>query len=267
MGYNLEEYGQDEAETVEERVAQVTASFNEPLDSTEFDDQLEDVEQRLEVATLYRLFLKDRIFSESSVAADTVERRIRNFVKSELKVLLGLQIPADKPTQQQPPQFTEDEVSALRAVAAKISGKPALLTTPKPEAIKKAETTLKRVDIKPTQPVLRQKKNEPEQKVKSQPTQPPQKKRTKTHTFEATNANGEAMKEFVNEHGRLIREYFNKEGVKVLEKDITPQSKAPGAIPMPTGPALEAATMQQAMGHAAHLGNLGTGLANKLMKE
>lgn len=54
------------------------------------DTFLDDVENRLDVANLYKQLLKKKLFdNDNSPAAQKIEERVRGFIKEELKELLG----------------------------------------------------------------------------------------------------------------------------------------------------------------------------------
>ncbi len=130
------------------------------------DDQMSEVEKRLEMAQYYRLVLNDSIFNDppNPEIADRVENEIREFVRSRMSLLVG--VGEEKKEVQSPFSDAEvlalrtiaqpDVVSALKALAAKVLKKPQILdakplapTTEKPKVVR--EPTLKKIVRTPAQ--------------------------------------------------------------------------------------------------------------------
>lgn len=143
----------------------------------ELEEQMSEVETRLEVAQYYRLILNDSLFENppNPQVAQMVEQEIRGFIRERMGALMGVQAPPPKVQK----IFTDEEVKALRtlaqpdvkaalaALAAKLLKKPAILDpapipqeAPPPPA--KATPTLKKI----ARPVGRPRKN-PESVVQS----------------------------------------------------------------------------------------------------
>lgn len=92
------------------------------------DDELMDVDLRLATADHYRAIVKNKFFAdESTPAAQLVDREMRAFVKNRLEVLLGLRQEREEPVAHVS-EFSPEEVSALKALAAKVMGKPQLVS-------------------------------------------------------------------------------------------------------------------------------------------
>jgi hypothetical protein len=91
------------------------------------DDQMSDVEKRLEIASYYRLLLRENLFDNDSEAGATVLKEVRGFIKDRLQVLLGLK--AEKVAVVAPAQklFSDDQLQALKALANKVLKKPDLV--------------------------------------------------------------------------------------------------------------------------------------------
>lgn len=101
------------------------------------DDQMSEVEKRLEMAQYYRLVLNDTIFNDppNVEIADRVEGEIREFVRGRMSLLVG--VGEEKAEVLSP--FSDAEtlalrtiaqpevVAALKALAAKVLKKPAIL--------------------------------------------------------------------------------------------------------------------------------------------
>src|SRR4051812_31169286 len=99
----------DQAAAVVQEVEQTDAEVA-------LDHGLSEAEERLEVASHYRLLLNDHMFGEMTPAASKVEKEIRRFIINRLEVLLGMK-------QEQAPAkdvFTEPEINALKSVAARV---------------------------------------------------------------------------------------------------------------------------------------------------
>lgn len=237
---STEEYEQAAADAVAE-------AFTGSTD--DIDDQLEDVEQRLELASYYRVFLNDNPFNDDSPAATIVGDELKEFVKGRLRVLLGLRA---EPTQVKPVElpFNEDEVKALKMIAAKVTGKPALLESkpkPKEPSIRKVEAPKPAMIKKqaPAQPALRKAAGP---STKPQPGKKPVNRSSTPKTTVAPDGT-----EYIEKNGKKYRKVV-EQGVwntgEVEEKevlvDVTGQVRNPNALPMPTGKALEIVTMQKA---------------------
>jgi len=145
----------------------------------ELDDQMSEVEKRLEMAQYYRLVLQDTIFNDppNVEVADRVEGEIREFVRGRMALLVG--VGEEKKAETPSSPFSDAEilalrtisqpevVSALKALAAKVLKKPEILDAkPRsvaPEKPKPArEPTLKKIvrntpqGAQPAQPATRQ---------------------------------------------------------------------------------------------------------------
>ena len=96
------------------------------------DDELLDVDLRLNIADHYRAITRNKFFSEDTEAAQIVNDEVRAFIRERLEVLLGLRqenAPAQPQTKVDSP-FSNEEVSALKALAAKVLNKPQLVSAP-----------------------------------------------------------------------------------------------------------------------------------------
>lgn len=104
------------------------------------DPELADVDLRLETADYYREILKHEFFDTTSPnvspAAGVVDREIRVFIRERLEVLLGIRNP--RTPESVAGQFEEDEVQALKIVAAKLLQKPGLIQDVRPTVKKMA---------------------------------------------------------------------------------------------------------------------------------
>lgn len=230
-------------------------------DEEEIDKKLmQDVDSRLEIAGLYRQFLSGSLFDENSVAANVVQRRIRSFVKSELEELVGLgsKRPDSKRGSTPLDVFSENEVKALKALAAKvlkIDGKPSpegpqlrkIQTQPAPEPPKlvKASVTPPAAAVKPAPP--QEKPKAPAKKPSS--FQARRQAQPDELIEEAEDPETGARYKIERKNGRIIKKFFDKNGRPMLRagdrkpivQDLTPQVRPTSAIPMPGQRGIEAA--------------------------
>lgn len=236
-----------------EEVARTPARQFRPVEATpeqDLDNQMSEVEKRLEMAQYYRLVLNDTIFNDppNVEVADRVESEIREFVRERMALLVGV---GEEKKPQVASVFTDAEIQALRtiaqpevvgalkALAAKVLKKPAILeakpiappTPEKPKVIK--EPSLKKI-VRPGTP----KTETPAKATVSQPAPKPVRGKKQEKVY----------KTVVDEAGNEVK------------MDITPQAQPVGVKPFPT-PAGKAAiemnaaqvARQQAMVAVANL--------------
>lgn len=240
--FSDENFETDPAQEALDELDAPESTVEEMVEDDEEDEELEDlgedVERRLEVAGLYKTLLQGGLFQESTPSAKMVEKRIRSFVKAELKALIGLGEPMRLA---QAPDFSPDEIEALRAIAAKVLGKgplpPALRPRPIPAPVQVAPKTAPKPAPKPTS-------KKPQPKPTAKMTDKTPKKTQDKVLAQAQTENGEVVRE-VRKGGRLIRQYYDSKGTLVKENDITPQVKPKGGHPFPSTPQALAAVMEQ----------------------
>lgn len=211
------------------------------------DSYLDEVDTRLEVATYYRELLKAPLFQDSCKASLIVEKEIRDFTHTRLKVLFGISPRPDPITITKSP-FNELETSTLLDLA---SLKPIEITTLRmilAQVLKatggaaKAEPALKAAaapEVKPTPSIT--------------PRQVPQ----ATGRTQSTSP-GPGPAPAKRGPGRPPKE---KETITVLdpvtnqtkELIVKTQVKNDRGIPMPTGSALFAATMMAAQKSSSNM--------------
>lgn len=149
----------------DEFVQGVTESrYEESPDLIEEDEQLSEVERRLEIASFYRLLLNDRLFESENPAAHAVEKEIRTYIRARLEVLVGMRSEASVQTPSANP-FSAEETVILKSIAAKLQKKPSILESvakpkpPPPPAVRKVKDPEKEKPkpegIKQTKPVAR----------------------------------------------------------------------------------------------------------------
>src|SRR4051812_27327821 len=82
----------------------------------EEDPDFAEVEQRFATAQYYKLLLKESLFSDDSAPAQQVEGELRQFIRTRIKVLLGLEGPRVNVVERDP-VFSGDEIIALKELA------------------------------------------------------------------------------------------------------------------------------------------------------
>lgn len=277
MAYSFSESefeGVDDEDSLDAHASNVVESLEEDDDLD--DDQLEsDVESRLEAAVYLKTLLSGDLFvGDRSAAARIVTKRVRDFVRGELRQLLGLETQSRTSVEA---QFSTEEVAALKAIAGRVLHRPPVASEPQ---LRKPELVLT-----PSAPVLR-----PRQVSQQAPAAPPRKaepaptKTQKQRPKPATKAKSQRprvldQKETTDGHqitssrdasGRVKREYFDANGKKLSERDMTPQVRPQTAIPMPSAEHLGFLTEQQSAAtvnaQTQNLGVLGTQLVSSLLK-
>lgn len=240
--------------------------------------ELADVDLRLETADYYRAILKQDFFDAESQAAQIVDAEIRAFIRERLEILLGLRSPRAQDVQ----QFEEAEVQALKIVAAKVLGKPALAEQVKsaPPIVKKMATPSQaprplprpKPQAKKISPPLPAPSTKP--RVKPQPPAPPkasQKNQHRAPTEELKKAAemvgalapgqvGESQTyvkadgtqvtliegEVFEDAGRRYRVVMNDRGT-LYRRDITGQQVPTNRIPQPSAQQMSMLSQQHAM--------------------
>lgn len=191
------------------------------------DDQMSEVEKRLEMAQYYRMILNDTIFSDPSNVeiADRVEGEIREFVRGRMSLLVGVG-EAPKKTEVVSPFSPAEElalrtiaqpdvVAALKALAAKVLKKPEILDA-KPRVV---------APEKPKAPV-----REPSLKkivrTPAAPQQPTPGPRQQAPTAAPPSGKGRQQK-------RVLKKVQREDGSEGVV-DVTPPAQPVGVKPFPT---------------------------------
>jgi hypothetical protein len=145
-----EESGSSTEDGAQELVNSLYEEPAEEEDDAGTDDveaQMSAVAQRLLLAQYYQTLLNGSLFEgDTSPPALRVTKELRGFVRQRLAVLMGVKREpiGAAPAVVMKPQFTDDEVKALRAVAAKVNG---LGTVPQaPSKPPEAPPVLKKVE-------------------------------------------------------------------------------------------------------------------------
>jgi len=239
----------------------------------EIDTQLEDVEMRLEIAGLYKLFITGDLFVgiAQTDAVRKVEGRFRQWARHELKLLLGMDQP--KP---QNAAFSNEEVELLKQFAGKLAqraGMPAPVVNPNQPVIAPrveppkptfAPRTLP--GAKPA-PVVTPAKPVAAPKPVAKPTKT---RKAAPRVVERREMERGAIQTSVVD-GKIKREYINDKGEIVETRDITPQARPPGAIPMPNQQQMAMVTEQMAQqslnASGINSNSLSTALANVVLSQ
>lgn len=246
------------------------------------DEELFDVDLRLETADYYRAILNHDFFDVQSQAAEIVDREVRAFIRERLEVLLGLRAPKEQ--EAAPSPFSDDEVQALKTIAAKVLGKPSLIAAsapvvkkmptpvpaPKPQAkpILKPKPQARKVPAPPPAPSTKPKpKAKPpvlakaEAKDSGAEEKPAPKPKGESQTF--ISHEGEQVTltegEVINENGRRYVVARNDNGT-LYRKDITGQVVPASRLPAMSPQQLSIASQQMAERQLDSLDQL-TGLA------
>lgn len=191
-------------------------------DSRELEEEMSEAEARLEMAQYYRLILNETLFEDApnEEVATRVEEEIRGFVRERMKLLVGV----GQPKQEAKPQkiFTDAEVQALRtiaqpevvealkALAAKVLKKPAILDAkPLPVEKPKAEPSVLK------EPILKKVgQRRPRQSPEPQAPAP-------------RSGRGKRME-------KQTRTITTEDGKEIVQ-DVTPQARPVGPVqPIPT---------------------------------
>ncbi len=220
----------DVVEEVNRPTQQIMAQRQVVEAEPDFEEQMSEVEARLEMAQYYRLLLSEPLFDDPPTpeVAERVEDEIRGFVKSRMQVLVGV----GEPKKAEPVKiFSDAEVQALRtlaqpevqealkALAAKVLKKPTILEAkplPKQKAEQPApvlkEPILKKVGFK-RRPSMVAEVSDPQQPQQRR-NQPPVRRGQKQQ--------------------KRIETHVTDDGTEIV-RDLTPQARPVGTIhPLPT---------------------------------
>jgi hypothetical protein len=137
----------DETEVIEQDTQdqQLDDVLDELDEETQELENMTEVEVRLEEANYFKALLQNPLFSDTdSPIAERVEKRVRGFIQSELRILLGLETRKLIPIQAQS-NFTQEEEKVLKALAGKVLSKE--------KVEQKSEPTVNTATLQPVQQV------------------------------------------------------------------------------------------------------------------
>ena len=209
-------------------------------DVQEYQDFLTRADKRLDMAQYFRLLIDSPLFEEQNDTTRIVEKQVGIFIRGKLNELLGI----ERPRQEVVQQFTDEEADVLRAIIAKVTKTPSIVTPPTPSPVRRQEAR--------PQPTVRQVRAAPvKAAVAAKPTVPTAPAAKKTEKVkEEKKASSDIKKD---KAGRLKKAVVNEDG-NLVEIDVTPQVVPTNRVPMPTGSALSSATQQTAMGLVGAIG-------------
>ncbi len=104
----------------QDQYADSDSVIDEIDEEEDFLAEMSEVEVRLEEANCYKALLNNSLFNDASPIAKRVEVKIRDFIKSELKVLLGLQPQQQARQATVVNQFTSEQADALKEIATRL---------------------------------------------------------------------------------------------------------------------------------------------------
>lgn len=114
------------SEIIEETITEI---FEDNVDEEQQNEVLSEAEKRIEQANLYQALLKHDLFAPGSARPeiiDAVRKEFKGFILSRLELLLGIKQEAPKQiVQQVQSPFTDAEVQAIKAIAARLVEKSA----------------------------------------------------------------------------------------------------------------------------------------------
>jgi hypothetical protein len=116
------------------------------------EDSMSEVEFRLEKAQCYKMLINHQLLSGDTKASEEVEYEVQEFVRNQLGILMGMKRAPEKGLSSQEIgfivkenlPFSDDEVNALRAVAAKVLNKPSIIVAAPPKALEAPTPALPR---------------------------------------------------------------------------------------------------------------------------
>lgn len=196
--------------------------------------ELRAVEERLELAHYYSLLLKHSIFGDDdSEPALKVVSEVRGFIRQRLAVLVGLQVEQAKAVAVG--QFSEEEVAALKMVAAKVLKKPEIVKVPevKQLATPKIQPAAPALAPVAKRPVGRPKKIRLGRDVLAQsPASPAQKAEAKPAP--AKKKDEIAIGDIHEVNGRRYKRVEHPVSGEPFDMDVSGQVQSPLAVPQPT---------------------------------
>lgn len=264
----------------------------ETEEPTEPDTAFAEAEERLLTAQYYRVLLGNSFFDDTSATAHKVEKEIRAFVRGRMEVLLGIR--AENAAAPVGHPFSDEEVEALKHVAARVLDKPGIAKVPaakksQPEppssqqlppapkgpSLKKASVPASVKDNRggPKQSAPRKSKNP---NVKTATVQQFNKEGevvgTNTFEYEELPPNPETGAIRIKREGRILERRVHPQTGAELWQNITPQA-TPNAdsaikpVPQPTGHHLTTLMTQQADAQIARVNSGGGGVLADLISD
>lgn len=125
---------EDYSDEVEEMIEEMVESEEDSDDA----ETMRNARLRLEQGRLYEMLMDHSLFEgvdADSRAVKFVEKRIKNFIKEQLEILLGIRAEKENKTVEMP--FTETEISLLKGLVARVMEKQGI--EPDAPIVKKSE--------------------------------------------------------------------------------------------------------------------------------
>jgi len=243
---------EDINDVIEETEEQYEAQQSFPSDD-DVDEQMSEVEKRLEMAQYYRLLLNDSIFDNppNPEVAERVENEIRDFIRGRMSLLVGvgsepkktLQIISDGEATLLRELANPEIIRVVKELAAKLLKKPALMEfKPKPVV---EEPKLQPKVVK--EPTLRKTRPGGVKKVSAPVAVEAPIERTPQPSRFQKPVRGQRQK-------RIVRTVTKEDGT-TFKQDITPPAQPVGVQPLPTPRSIDQieTTMAQVSGQHANM--------------
>lgn len=237
-GYGVPETFSSEEPTIIEELEE--SEHDEEDDDTGFE---EEVENRLAIANCFRSLLENDLFASSDKITRFVERKVRRFVRTELEILLGMRQREEPKSHVS--QFTDEEVAALKTLAAKVlsrsngGGAPVVQPVVLQAPPSPATLTVNKKNVAPKSVVPK--------KTETKTATPKKTVRSKAKASKEALKKESPKKEAGDRDFAIFKTTAVDETGKVVEKDIKidlkTQTKPPGYVP----PAAMSAVAQEQM--------------------
>lgn len=249
------DFDSDDLDAVTEEIQQAYEEQESLPTDEDVDEQMSEVEKRLEMAQYYRLLLNESLFENPSSpeVAIRVETEIRDFVRSRMSVLVGVGSEPQKAKQ----LMTEDEAKLLREIAnpevvrvikelaSKLLKKPSIMEfRPKPMEEPKLQPKVVQ------EPTLRKAKTRPLQA--SVPPDPRSLKKALPQGSITISGDQQPPKPIKGQRQKKVyREIVTEDG-KIIKQDVTPPAQPIGVAPLPTPRTKEQISLAMATAGATH---------------
>jgi hypothetical protein len=227
-------------------IAAASEQFQEQEQEEDYEQSLTQVDKRMAIANCYRSVLNNPLFDDTCPEARIAENRIRKFIRGELEVLFGMRAAAS--VQVAVSQFTQEEVEALKIVAARLQ-KPADTSVIKPRVVQMSQPAKPRVSPVSSSPKPAPRHQAPPKVAQTapqpvaQPTTPPKGVDLRIPEQYRENptarvVNGKVYIQNTNSDGELLWVQDKVKGRRPMWKDVTPVARPTATmvqpIPMPS---------------------------------
>lgn len=103
----------------------------------EADEMVSEAEKRFRLGSYYREVMRTPIFDDGTEEARKVDSEVREFARGRMNELFGVKAARSDAVPAAQSQFADDEVRALKELAARLLKKPSLAQSPPPPEVKK----------------------------------------------------------------------------------------------------------------------------------